>query len=410
MKKTGRLFIAVQAAALIMTGCGSAAATQPQADTAPAAAEETSAEETAAEETAAETAEADEAETAVQDEKGTETAEDAGAAEKAEYAYDDPKSLPPFVYQGVEDYMDVIDAYLINEEKANAIDPAGVYIPYGFIAQIDDTKPEDMIAYGSFNIDGYELINTTLFETTGWRNYGAIHLKKNDDGSMEVISADLPDTEEESKKVFEPVKGLFEKVSKEADSSLDGLREEAIAQYVNTNGLNITQWQQHGHAPVAVLNAPETPEEAQFYTFESPLGYEMTYDLRDFTLSSCDEDDTYGAVEPDDVWTGTLMVVRKNEGSDTDAAIAAALSNTGASEFKADDATIGSGIACKRAEYDEKLEDGRIFRYVCYAVPADGNVITVIIETTVEKGVSELSVEELEKKFESTLSTFALKS
>ena len=408
MNKKGRLFLAAQAAALIMTGCGSAAATQPQADTAPAAAEETAAEETTAEDTAADTAETNATETPVQDEKGTESAEDAGEAETAGAAYEDPKSLPPYTYQGTEEYMDVIDAYLINEEKSNMSDQAGVYIPFGFIAHIDDTKPEDMIAYGAFNMDGYELINTTLFETTGYRCYGAMHLKKKDDGSVEVINADLPLTEEESEELFAPVKGLYEKVSKEAYSRLDELQQEAIAEYINTNGLNITQWQQSGHAPVAVLNAPDTPEEAQFYTFASPMGYKMTYDLREFTLSSCDEDDTYGAIEPDDVWTGTLMVVKKQEGSDTDAAIAAALSNTDASALKADDATIGSGIACRRAEYDEKLEDGRIFRYVCYAVPADGNVITVVIETTVEKGVSELSVEELEKKFESMLSTFTI--
>ncbi len=304
--------------------------------------------------------------------------------------------------------MGVIDDYLVAEEKSHVSDPAGVYIPFGFIAQVDDSSPDDIIVYGSFNLDGYDLINTTLFDKMGYRNYGAVHLKKNDDGTVEVVSADLPETEEESKEVFAPVKGLYEKVMSEADSKLDQLKEEAIAEYVNTNGLNITQWQQHGHSPVTVLNAPETPEDAQFYRFVSPLGYEMTYDLRELTLSSDDGGDVYGEVEPDGVWTGTLMAVKKAEGDDTDAAIKEALSDTDASTLTAGDATIGSGIACKRAEYDEKLEDGRIFRYVCYAVPADKGVITVVIETTVEKGVSELSVEELEKKFESTLSTFKI--
>ena len=400
MKKITGIMLAAQAAAIIMTGCGGGAAqTAPLEEAAPATAEEAVTEEAAPEEAP---------ETVSEEETATEAAADAVETEGAGAAYEDPKSLPVYAYQGTEEYMGVIDDFLVAEEKARVTDQAGVYIPFGFIAHVDDAKADDIIAYGSFNLDGYDLINTTLFDTTGWRTYGAIHLKKNEDGAFEVVSADLPETEEESEEVLSPVKGLFEKVAAEADSRLDQLQEEAIAEYVNANALNITQWQQHGHSPRAVLNAPDTPEEAQFYRFSSPLGYEMTYDLREFTLSSDDESDVYGAIDKDDVWTGTLMAVRKTEGEDTDAAIAAALSGTDAKGLTAADATIGSGISCKRAEYDEKLEDGRIFRYVCYAVPADKGVITVTLETTVEKGVSELTVEELEKQFESTLSTFKL--
>lgn len=406
MKKITGIIIAAQTAAIIMTGC---AANAPQEEFAPPSAEETAIldkTETEAVEAPQETEPVTEAAESTEASEAAEPAETEAPDTEASDA--DTVILPDYKYNGTDEYMGVICDYLIAEEKARAVEPNGVYIPFGLIVQTDDTDPEDIIAYGTFNMDGYDLMNTTLFEKTGWRNYGAIHLRKNDDGTLEVTSADLPEIEEESKKVFDPVKGLYEKVIKEADSKLDGLHEEAVADYVNSNGLNITQWQEYGRAPKPVKGAPETREEDQFYKYASPLGYEITFDLREFDLSSDDEGDTFGAVEPDDKWTGTLMVVKKIVGDDTDAAIAKALSTTDATGIKGSDATVGNGIACKRAEYDEKLDDGRIFRYVCYAIPTDGNVLTVLIETTVEKGVSELSVEELEKKFDGTLQTLVV--
>ena len=397
MKHLTKTILAVQAAALLMTGCQGAATAEGTEDKTPQAVQE---EASVAGETTEEMG--DTASEAPEAESVTEAAAGAGTQ------YDDPKTLPAYVYQGSEEYMDVICDYLVSDELSRVTDSAEVYIPFGMIVETDDKNPDDIIAYGSFNIDGYDLLNTTLFVTTGSRNYGAIHLKKGDDGKALVTSTDLSEVEEESKEVFAAVDGLYDKVMKEADSKLSSLQEEAIAGYVKANGLNITQWQGHGQAPKPVQGAAETPEEAQFYRYVSPLGYEMTYDLREFTLSSDDSGDLYGKVEDNDVWTGTLMAAGKSEGADTDAAIAKALSFTEASGLKGSDAAIGSGIACKRAEYDEKHEDGRIFRYVCYAVPAGNDVITVLIETTVEKGVSELSVEELEKVFESTLSTFKL--
>ena len=65
-------------------------------------------------------------------------------------------------------------------------------------------------------------------------------------------------------------------------------------------------------------------------------------------------------------------------------------------------------ISCKRAVYDEDISDGRIFRYICYAVPAGDKTITIYLHTAVQEGVSELTVEELEKTFEETLKTFTV--
>ena len=384
------LLPAIIATALLMTGCNVNVTTTPADNASSDKATEAPVEE------------ADPAKT-----DATAEAKTASGSEPGELSdYDDPKSLPAFKYTGNGLYMDVISDYLVDMAREYGGGDSDVYIPFGTVVQIDDSDPSDIIAYGIYSYDGYKLLNTTLVSTSGARNYGAFHLEKGEDGKVSIASADLPEVEEESREVFAPVPGLYEKIIALSDEKLDVLREETIASYVNTTGLNITQWQDYGHDPKPVINAPDTPEEAQHYTFTSPIGYTMTYDLREYTLQSTEEDDMYGKVE--EGFTGTLMVVKKHSGSDTGAAIEQALSGVGATDLAAADDTIGDNIPCRRAEYDEQLEDGRIFRYVCYAVPSGSDVITVLIETTVEKGVSEMSVEELKEEFKDMLESFTL--
>lgn len=395
MNRSIKILVAIQTAMLLFTGCGTGNSSGQVAE----AGSEAEASEEVSEETSEGKSEG----------SSEEASEDISEADEeiTSLEYDDPGSLPKYTYQGTEDYMDVISDFLIKyESEINDTNLPDVLIPYGIIVQTDDADPDDIIAYGIYGIDGYDLLNTTLETATGSMTYGAIHLKKNDDGTYEVTSADLPLVDEESIELFAPVKGLYEKVIAVPDNEIEDTREEAIAGYVNSNGLNITQWQDYSHDPVLVLNATGTPEEAQFYCYESPLGYQITYDLREFSLLASDEDDMYGKVRDND--TSTLMVIKKSEEKDADAAIGAVMSDfdegTGG-EIK--DAKIGD-VTCRMAEYDEKLEDGRIFRYLCYAVPTDDEVLMVILETTCENEGSGMSAGELEDTFKNTLSTFSV--
>ncbi len=101
------------------------------------------------------------------------------------------------------------------------------------------------------------------------------------------------------------------------------------------------------------------------------------------------------------------MDIKKAESDDADAAINAALSSAGAVDVKGEDATL-AGLPCRRAAYDETLEDGRIFRYICYDVNANGNHLVILLETMIEKGASQMSVEDLEQFFAPTLATFSM--
>lgn len=372
----------------LLTGCGNTAAELPQ--------------DTKADETVQPEADPAEEEESTIADAGVVEEESAEDTEVSESDYDDPNNLPTYSYQGTEPYMDVICDYLVESERGNFSD-AGVFIPFGLIVEVDDSDPKNIIAYGAFDIEGFDLYNTTLISTCASYGSGAIYLETNDDGTYTVTDSDIPLMEEECREVFAPVKGLYEKVTAASDREIPGIREQAIADYINTNGLNITQWQDFGHLPVPVLNAPPTPEEAQFYHYVSKFGYEITYDLRALSLLASDEDDMYGTVE--ETWTGTLMVIEKQEESDADAAIAAALSDAGAGQLESTAATV-NGIECRRAVYDEQLDDGRIFRYICYAVPAGDQMFTIRLDTTWEAGVSEMTADDLDQVFESTLATF----
>lgn len=323
--------------------------------------------------------------------------------------YDDPKSLPLYQYRGDDEYLTAINNYMAGDlgEMGRSND-ADVYIPYSTIAYVDDRNPDDILVYGSFNRCGYDLCNSTLVAASGSWDAGIFHLKKVGDGDYEVTGADLPMTEQESIKLFAPLPGLYDKLMATMDENGEELRQQEIADYINANGLYITQWQDFGKAPVPVLNAPPTPDEENFYTHTSRLGYSVTYDLREFSYTDTGDDEIYGKIEPSDVWTGTLMNVKSVDTDDAKAAIADALSDTDTESFDITDAVIGDNISCKRAAHDEKLSDGRIFRYICYAVPAGEKTITISLNTTVEEGVSELTAEELEKTFEETLKTFTV--
>ena len=381
---------------LMVTGCG--AADTPAQTEAPQAQEETE-EVTAEVEDVADTEEAEE----VTEEASEEETESAEAI-----------SLPRYVYTGTEEYLDVISEYMIQDAE-QGYDPAtGVFIPFTFIAGVDDEDPEDIKVYGEYNIDGYNLLNTTLVCCNGGRSRGVFHLKKEDDGSYSVVDAELPYTEEETVKLFEGQDDLYSILTALTDDDENQKRGEAIAEYVNTNGLNITQWQDYSWKPVAVLNAPETAEEDQFYEYTSEMGYTLTYDLREYSMSPSAESDMLGKIE--DVYTGTFMVVKKTGLSDADETLQVVADETvwtpdddeATIDIDIADATIGDGIACRRAAWDVELEDGRIFRYITYVVPDEEGCLAFILETTYDKGINDMTSEDLDEDFKAILDSVSV--
>ncbi|MCR5301552.1 MAG: hypothetical protein K6E49_03830 [Lachnospiraceae bacterium] len=392
-----RLITAAITAALLLSGCNVSVNTTPEP-----AQEETPAAEPGNESAAAE-AETKSEVTAAEDENEP----PAGTS-----VYEDPKSLPEYTYQGDEKYMDVICKYMVDYEKQFTDNgQVKVYIPFNIIVETDESDPDDILVYGSYNVDGFRLLNTTLFTESGSRSFGTFHLKTVADGKYEVTDAELPLVEEECEELFAPIDGLYKKISETYDKEADKARADSIAQYVSANSLNITQWQDFGHKPVAVEGAAPTSDADNIYHYDSPLGYSIDFDLRDVSLNASD-DDMFSKIE--DIDTGTLMVIKSYTESDPDKAVNTALSDAdtdmNVSDITLADFEIGDGIKCRRGDSDVPLDDGRIFRYVCLATPASNGTITLVLTTTIEKDAPGLSADELVEAFNGMLSSFCLPS
>ncbi|WP_406544763.1 hypothetical protein [Pseudobutyrivibrio sp.] len=313
--------------------------------------------------------------------------------------------LPAYKYTGDEEYLAEISDYLIDYfGKEAGLDDLDVLIPYSIIVQTDENSEDDIVVYGSFNIDGYTLRNTTLCSGPGARSYGIFHISKAD-GNVTITDGQLSQTYYDMQDMFSPIDGMLDKINALSDEDIEKARVQSIEEYVTSNNLGITQWQDFGRAPEAIAGAT-TSDEDEMYTFKSNFDYEITYDLRKITLSSIGEEgDMFGRVESGDFYSGTFMVICTSAYSDPEKAVYENNTDISPKDLEFTDTTIGSYPA-KRAEWTEKTDDGSEMRYVFYGIDVKETVITVKLSTTHSEHVPEMSIEELDEFFADTLATF----
>ena len=313
--------------------------------------------------------------------------------------------LPAYKYTGDEEYLAEISDYLIDYfGKEAGLDDLDVLIPYSIIVQTDENSEDDIVVYGSFNIDGYTLRNTTLCSGPGARSYGIFHISKAD-GNVTITDGQLSQTYYDMQDMFSPIDGMLDKINALSDEDIEKARVQSIEEYVTSNSLSITQWQDFARAPEAIAGAT-TSEEDEMYTFKSNFDYEITYDLRKITLSSIGEEgDMFGRVESGDFYSGTFMVICTSAYSDPEKAVYENNTDISPKDLEFTDTTIGSYPA-KRAEWTEKTDDGSEMRYVFYGIDVKETVITVKLSTTHSEHVPEMSIEELDEFFADTLDTF----
>ena len=313
--------------------------------------------------------------------------------------------LPAYKYTGDEEYLAEISDYLIDYfGKEAGLDDLDVLIPYSIIVQTDENSEDDIVVYGSFNIDGYTLRNTTLCSGPGARSYGIFHISKAD-GNVTITDGQLSQTYYDMQDMFSTIDGMLDKINALSDEDIEKARVQSIEEYVTSNNLGITQWQDFGRAPEAIAGAT-TSDEDEMYTFKSNFDYEINYDLRKITLSSIGEEgDMFGRVESGDFYSGTFMVICTSAYSDPEKAVYENNTDISPKDLEFTDTTIGSYPA-KRAEWTEKTDDGSEMRYVFYGIDVKETVITVKLSTTHSEKVPEMSIEELDEFFADTLATF----
>ena len=176
-----------------------------------------------------------------------------GETAKASSVADASEKLPVYEYPDKTSLLYEVNKYLI-ENVATDYEPADVSIPVITVTTTDDSNPDDIVVYGDFYIDNYNL-NVNILECESGGDYpGAMHLKKTDTG-YEVTSFDVckdgSSFDSSAKEIFGEHYDDFMKVFQTIQgTSREEQRKQIISEYVKTNNLSITAFQDYGWDPV----------------------------------------------------------------------------------------------------------------------------------------------------------------
>ena len=201
--------------------------------------------------------------------------------------------LPAYTYKGDNPYVAAVCTYLTEQVHIKEAED-GVTIPFPRIYRINDKDPDDVLVWGDFYSGSYTLRNTTMMLGTLYTAQGRMHLQAVD-GEYVVTELELFGDILDGDHYFSDVirlcapdislilRCVFAGERQRENAQLKSLRDYAIS-----NGLNITQCQSFGGAPVAIPGMPATAEEDQIIHLESKLGYSIDYDLRLLSFSGFD--------------------------------------------------------------------------------------------------------------------------
>lgn len=318
-------------------------------------------------------------------------------------AFAEGDALPAFEYRGPDPIAEAVCAYLL-ENEGGYYTEGDVLIPCPSILEVDDTDPQDTLVWADYYLNWYVLRNTTLICVSGGAFPGMMHLRATDDG-WEVTSVeylrDGEDYDVDAKRVFGAREGLLEKFEADDDEALAIVERQYVSDYVNWNGLNVTQLQHFGWPPVPLINAPDTAEADQIIHCERSMGCALDYDLRVFSEFDYD-DESISLAGVGDLEGISIDVYRYDESAE---AILAELSED-MTEPVQTPATLGAeDVACTRLE-DAALGEG-VARPI-YVVPLEGGCLAISTCNTFYYYEGDPVVPGGDAALEKVLSTFRL--
>lgn len=286
--------------------------------------------------------------------------------------------LPDYIYNGSDPYLPAVCDYIL-QEYGSFYSQEDAVIPCPLILETDDSNPQDVRLWGIFVLDNYRLVNTTLIGESGGATPGLVHLKAVDGGwqvtSMGTVG-DGDDFQKDVERIFGMREGLLKRYQGITSDDINQARLRSVSDYVNWNGLNITQMQDFGWKPVALIDAPETAEADQIVHYTSALGYALDYDLRLFSyISFGDNEEGFAGV---DALEGISLDVQRREGENADA-VAQSLSE-GLDRPVIENATIGEDNLAALCVRDAALRDGVVKR--AYMVTANDGCLVITVSNT----------------------------
>lgn len=165
-------------------------------------------------------------------------AEPAVDASKYGYAGTDPVEAAAYKYMA--------------EEASKGFEKADASIPIVSIVHVDYSNPDEVLVYGDFWVDNYNVVGDTLECVSGGNFPGVMHMSKSGDGYI-VSSFDMVEDgasfDSSAKRLFGDNYDAFMKVYGDDEARAE-LRKTIVSDYVNLNGLAVSQFQDYGWDPV----------------------------------------------------------------------------------------------------------------------------------------------------------------
>ena len=197
-----------------------------------------------------------EASSAASAEAASEQSSDASAeAASTEAAAEESVEVEPdsgaYGYAGADPAEAAIYKYMVEEVGKN-FDKADASIPTVAIVNVDDSNPDEVIVYGDFWVDNYNINGDTLECVSGGNFPGVMHLAKYFDGYVVASFDQVEDGanfEPSAKELFGENYDAFMKVYSDDEARAE-LRKATVSDYVRLNSLEVTQFQDYGWDPV----------------------------------------------------------------------------------------------------------------------------------------------------------------
>ena len=163
-------------------------------------------------------------------------------------------SLPRYTYPDDDPYCNAITEYFL-DEIAPQYSEAQLSVPQIATVDVDESDPEDIKFWGSFQIWNYDLEGDVLKTVSGGTHCGLIHLKKIDDRTAVVTSfdevGDGTDFDASAREIFGDKYDKFMEIYSDEESR-ELFRKNLLIVYAEDNGLNITAYQDYGWNPVTL--------------------------------------------------------------------------------------------------------------------------------------------------------------
>ena len=292
--------------------------------------------------------------------------------------------LPAYHYEGPEEwaeYGDAVTQFLL--ENTNGEEAMGdITTCTPIVLDVDDSDPSDVKVWGEFWVDEFILHKTTLINVSGG-SYGGVAHFDTTGGSPLLTSLETLDEGSDYDTSVDEIFGSVDLSDEyfEVIDDRDPYRAEALANYINANGIYITQFQDHGHAPIPIPNAPLTRDEDQLLDYVSNLGYTTQFDIRNLSVSEFDDSgDYYNSVVSDD-WSEIMVHVYSCTDKDLETLIDEL--NTNTAEFDdwheyqiTEDVNFAGTDGCVSMIAPGPFEDGALVS-VIYLIPRDGDILVV---------------------------------